>query len=119
MMPMTTIIQPLLPSRGGGGGGYADSDADADSYASPTCIKAKGNRFFSQNNGHGQGRCRNFIYVNKANEKSYSQTLAAVSDIEKLAQKKGPNHLDERFRVLPDERPIPLPLSTGKSCDKK
>lgn len=36
-------------------------------------------------------------------EKAYSHTLAAVSDIEKLAQKKGSNPLDERFKVVPDD----------------
>lgn len=38
-----------------------------------------------------------------ANEKAYSHTLAAVSDIEKLAQKKGANPVDERFKVMPDD----------------
>lgn len=40
--------------------------------------------------------------MHQANEKAYSHTLAAVSDIEKLAQKKGANPLDERFKILPD-----------------
>jgi hypothetical protein len=31
------------------------------------------------------------------------QSLAAVSDIEKLAQKKGANPLNERFKVMPDD----------------
>jgi hypothetical protein len=34
---------------------------------------------------------------------AYNHTLAAVSDIEKLSQKKGANPLDERFRVSPDQ----------------
>lgn len=41
--------------------------------------------------------------LNEASEKAYSHTLAAVSDIEKLSQKKGSNPVDERFKVMPDD----------------
>jgi hypothetical protein len=99
-------------SRGGGGGGGGYIDEDADEYASSYGSKGNGNGFFGQSaknsgppTGHdnGHGRSRNSVDAHKANEKAYSHTLAAVSDIEKLAQKKGTNPLDERFRVLPDE----------------
>jgi C2 domain len=43
------------------------------------------------------------IASNEAHDRAYRQPLASVNDIEKLAQKRGQNLLDERFRVLPDE----------------
>ena len=48
-------------------------------------------------NGHSDfsGRDRN--------KQMYSHTLAAVSDIEKLAQKRGANPIDEKFKVMPDD----------------
>lgn len=39
----------------------------------------------------------------QAIEKTYSQSLLSVNDIERMAQKRGQNLSDERFRVIPDD----------------
>jgi hypothetical protein len=43
------------------------------------------------------------IAAKHAHERAYTHSLVSVNDIERLAQKRGQNLNDERFRVMPDE----------------
>ena len=57
------------------------------------------------NDGPGAGESQDFRSYDQSGymqKSGYSQSLASVSDIERLAQKKGANPLGERFKIMPD-----------------
>lgn len=79
-------------SGGGGGGGYFWGHSNKETTSRHTSSAA-------DRMHHGD----HYYDTDHDDDKAYSHTLAAVSDLEKLSQKKGANPLDERFKVQPDQ----------------
>ncbi len=95
-------LQPGTSTRSGYSSDYISGD-EGTSKGKKGYFWGGGSSSASQQSHKRAERSHDMDTLNEANEKAYSHTLAAVSDIEKLAQKKGSNPVDERFKVMPDD----------------